>query len=320
MILGLSHIALTVSALDESIKYYRENFGFTVLSDAERKGEWVDKITGIPGFHTRTVYLSVTPYRHMEVFGFFNPKTILPEKDAGLHVGILYCAFMGGGEKSFSPFEVSAEKQKGSKQLGDIGEGPYPGRRVSTWRDPDGLLLKIIEPENEERVDQKGATKEFLYPGMVVENIGESILFYRDVLGLGIADQGGPSLEKNSPAKDGLQSSVRWVLLRAQAGSCLKLVQPVNFKILPAAPWKMQRVGFTHVAFGVKNLEEFYLELTKRNVNFKAPPQSIIAGPHQGGKAVYLTTPEGLTLEFIDSPLIQEEGKSWSGSLCGESF
>ena len=227
---------------------------------------------------------------------------------------------MGGGKKGFSPFKASAEKQKGSEQIGDIGEGPYRGRQVSTLRDPDGLLLKIIEPENEERVDQKGATKEFLYPGMVVENIIESILFYRDVLGLGIADQGGPSLEKNSPAKDEPQRPVRWVLLQAQAGTCLKLMQPVNRKILPAAPWKMQRVGFTHVAFGVKNLEEFYLELTKKNVNFKSPPQSIIAGPHQGGKAVYLTTPEGLTLEFIDSPLIQEEMKTWSGSSYGESF
>ena len=320
MILGLSHIALTVSALEDSIKYYRENFGFTVLSDAERKGEWVDKITGIPGFHTRTVYLSVTPYRHLEVFGFFNPKTILPEKDAGLHVGILYCAFMGGGQKSFSPFEVSGEKQEWSKQIGDAGEGPYRGRQVATLRDPDGQLLRIIEPKNGERADPKEAIKEFLYPAMVVENIGESVLFYRDVLGLEIADQGGPSLEKTSPEKDGLQRPVRWVLLRAQAGSCLKLIQPVNFKILPAGPWKMQRVGFTHVAFGVKNLEEFYLELTKRNVNFKAPPQSITAGPHQGGKAVYLTTPEGLTLEFIDSPLIQEEGKTRSGSFCGESF
>jgi len=46
MILGLSHMGLTVSNLDQSLKYYRENFGFKVLSNAERKGDWIDKMTG----------------------------------------------------------------------------------------------------------------------------------------------------------------------------------------------------------------------------------------------------------------------------------
>jgi hypothetical protein len=33
----------------------------------------------------------------------------------------------------------------------------------------------------------------------------------------------------------------------------------------------------------------------------------VINGPHKGGKCVYLTPPYGITLEFIDSPLTQEE-------------
>jgi hypothetical protein len=102
--------------------------------------------------------------------------------------------------------------------------------------------------------------------------------------------------------------SVRWALLRSKTGFCVKLLSPVNSTILPAAPWKMQRIGFTHVAFGVENLERFYLKL-KDKVNFKSPPTSVSAGPHQGGQAVYLTSPEGITLEFIDSPLIRESWK-----------
>ena len=91
MILGLSHMGLTVSKLDSSLHYFQENFGFTILSDAERRGEWVEKITGIPGFHTRTVYLSLSPCRHFEVFGFFHPQAIPPERENHFRVGILGC-------------------------------------------------------------------------------------------------------------------------------------------------------------------------------------------------------------------------------------
>ncbi len=299
MILGLSHIGLTVNALDDCLNFYRETLGFTVLSDAERKGEWVDKITGIPGFHTRTVYLSVTPYRHMEVFGFFNPRTIPPEKNAGLRVGILYCAFMAKGRQNF-------DSLAGAKAIGNPKEGPYRGREVPL-QDPDGLLLRVIEPEGEERAEQRGLIRDFLYPAIVVVDIDESNLFFRDVLGMAIMSEGISSLEKENQEKDRLQWPFRWVLFRAPAGTCLKLIQPLNLEILPAEPWKMQRVGFTHVALGVKNLEEFYLELTKREVNFKSSPQPVTIGPHQGGKAVYLSAPDGLTLEFIESPLIREE-------------
>ena len=223
MILGLSHIGLTVSALDDSLNFYRETLGFTVLSDAERKGEWVDKITGIPGFHTRTVYLSVTPYRHMEVFGFFNPQTIPPEKNAGLRVGILYCAFMAKGRQNF-------DSLAGAKAVGNPKEGVYRRQQVVPLQDPDGLLLRVIEPEGEERAEQRGLIRDFLYPAIVVANIDESNLFFRDVLGMAIMSEGISSLEKESQEKDRLQWPFRWVLFRAPTGTCLKLIQPLNLE------------------------------------------------------------------------------------------
>ena len=66
----------------------------------------------------------------------------------------------------------------------------------------------------------------------------------------------------------------------------------------------MERTDLSHAPFGVENLGEYYLKL-KNKVNVKSPPTSV-AGPHQGGQAVYLTSPEKITLEFIDSPLIRE--------------
>jgi catechol 2,3-dioxygenase-like lactoylglutathione lyase family enzyme len=161
--------------------------------------------------------------------------------------------------------------------------------------------------EKIERMKTQSATVDLLYPAFLVENIENSLSFYRDLLGLNVEGQGEHPFEQIETDAESAGKSVRWGLLRGKTGLCVKLLSPVNFTILPAAPWKMQRIGFTHVAFGVENLEGYYGGL-KDKVNFKSPPISVSVGPHQGGQAVYLTSPDGITLEFIDSPLIRE---SW---------
>jgi lactoylglutathione lyase len=161
--------------------------------------------------------------------------------------------------------------------------------------------------EKFERMETPWALADLRYPVFLVENMEGSLSFYGDLLGLRVDARG-----KNSPGQIEDEGgtpgkSVRWAVLRGKAGFCLKLVSPAGSEILPAAPWKMQRIGFTHAAFGVEDLEGYYLRL-KDKVNFKSPPTSVNAGPHKGGQAVYLTSPDGITLEFIDSPLIRE---SW---------
>ena len=305
MIVGLSHIGVTVSKIEDSLKYYQETMGFKMLSDAERKGEWVDKITGIPGFHTRTVYLAVTPHRHLEVFGFFNPKTIPPEKD-GLKVGFLYCVFLGGGQRSFLPLAGTGQQTKLSKWVERLEEESYRGSPSATQLDPDELILRIIEARGNCEKGEQGLIQRFLYPCVIIENIEVSLHFFRDTLGLEIESRGNYSLEPNIPEGNGFPRKVRWALLKAPYGSCLQLLQPLDVPIQPSGPWQMQRIGFTHMAFGVKDLDAYYRVLAGKGVNFKSPPVSVTAGPHEGGKAVYLTSPDGITLEFIDSPLIKE--------------
>lgn len=306
MILGLSHMGLTVSKLDSSLGYYQKNLGFTVLSDAERKGEWVEKITGIPGFHTRTVYLSLSPCHHFEVFGFFHPQAIPPERESRFRVGIPGCVLNTDRLESLSVREDPEEARRWASLLGKKEE-PFSECRVTHLKDPDGLSLRVLE-EKIERMKAQAALADLRYPIFLVENMEASLSFYVDLLGLHVDGQGKNSHgeiegESATPGK-----SVRWAVLRSKAGFCLKLVSLPNSEILPAAPWMMQRIGFTHAAFGVENLGGYYLRL-KDKVNFKSPPTPVNAGPHKGGQAVYLTSPEGITLEFIDSPLIQESWK-----------
>jgi len=306
MILGLSHMGLTVSKLKSSLHYYQKNFNFKVLSDAERKGEWVEKITGIPGFHTRTVYLSLSPYHHFEVFGFFYPKVIPMERENHFQVGILGCVLKTDRVESLLVRDDPEEARRWVRLLGRQEE-PFTGCRVIHLKDPDGLSLKVVEEEIG-GIKTQSALIDLLYPVFLVENMETSLSFYCDLLGLNVGGQGKNFLGEIEGDASSAGRSVRWAVLQGKSGFCLKLVSPVDSEILQAPPWKMQRIGFTHVAFGVENLGEYYLKL-KDKVNFKSPPMSVSAGPHQGGQAVYLTNPDGMTLEFIDSPLIRESWK-----------
>jgi len=295
MILGLSHVGLSVKDLDASVQYYQETFGFQVLSDAERKGEWIARITGIPNFHTRTVYLSVAPHMHLELFGFYSPRVVPAEKASLPRVGISYCTFIAKDLNNLTHLVKVAKDQDPADSIWNTVAELYEEGQIVSLLDPNQLTLRIIEVKDEGSASHALFERITLCPAIVVQDVEASLRFYRDILGLEIGRQAKPRKEP-----------IHWVLLEGPSGICLQLIQPLNTDVLPAGPWRMEQIGFTHIALAVKNLEKLYEELTGRGVRFKSSPQAVTVGPHEGGKIVYFTTPEGIVLEFIDSPLTLE--------------
>ena len=204
MILGLSHVGATVKDLDDSLRFYEKTMGFHVLSDAERKGEWIDKVTGIPNFHTRTVYLSVTPYQHLELFGFFNPKVVPAEKTAPSCVRISCCAMIAGGLDNLK----GLTNAQGDEELPDsIRNGLILSSekcRNLSLQDPSQLNLRIIGPKEERSAKPASFEVRSLFPVIVVQDIEGSLGFYRDTLDLEIGAQGNTRAESEGiPEKEG---------------------------------------------------------------------------------------------------------------------
>ena len=65
---------------------------------------------------------------------------------------------------------------------------------------------------------------------------------------------------------------------------------------------RTNNVGSSHVALLVENLEETYLELKSKGVEFRSPPIEITHGANRGGWAVYLLDPDGITIELFQPP------------------
>jgi catechol 2,3-dioxygenase-like lactoylglutathione lyase family enzyme len=306
MILGLSHVGLTVSNLGRSLDYYRENLGCEVLSDAERKGDWIDKLTGIPGFHSRTVYLMVTASHHIEMFGFINPQVIPPEDPAKMRAGILYCVLRREGQER-SPAPPKSMGRHEWPALMEEREPSFPGENETIWEDPDGVPLKIIQGVNARQTGRMGKAVDLLYPIFLTSQFDRALDFYHNLLGLKVYDHGIPPAEPAPSREAGRKGSTKWALLGTADRPFLKLVGMLEAATSSAKTWQMHKVGLSHAAFGVTHLDDYYLDLGKRGVDFRSTPQSVTLGPHRGGKAVYLNTPDGMVLEFIDSPGIQEQ-------------
>jgi catechol 2,3-dioxygenase-like lactoylglutathione lyase family enzyme len=61
-------------------------------------------------------------------------------------------------------------------------------------------------------------------------------------------------------------------------------------------------VGNSHISLVVDDLQAAYQELQASGVQFRSPPVKITRGANRGGWAVYLTDPDGITVELFQRP------------------
>lgn len=60
--------------------------------------------------------------------------------------------------------------------------------------------------------------------------------------------------------------------------------------------------GAAHICFDVKDIHVAYREMRARGVRFKSPPVEITSVANKGAWGVYLTDPDGITLELRQPP------------------
>jgi catechol 2,3-dioxygenase-like lactoylglutathione lyase family enzyme len=62
------------------------------------------------------------------------------------------------------------------------------------------------------------------------------------------------------------------------------------------------RPGNSHICMLVDDLRASYHDLVTRGVQFKSEPVEITTGPNAGGLVIYLSDPDGYTLELFQPP------------------
>jgi len=54
----LRHVGITVTHLQESINFYRNNFGFSIIREMDESGDHIDRFSGLKGIDVRTVKMA----------------------------------------------------------------------------------------------------------------------------------------------------------------------------------------------------------------------------------------------------------------------
>jgi len=138
--------------------------------------------------------------------------------------------------------------------------------------------------------------KEVRHIGIVVNNIENSLKFYRDLLGLKIIkdmDEQGVYID-NMLSLDNVQ--VRTVKLSADTGNTL--IELLDFKSHNDNEVRnFYTIGASHIALTVDNLEDLYKHLSANNIKFNAPPQK---SPDGIVKVTFCNDPDGTPIELVE--------------------
>ncbi|KAA5971680.1 VOC family protein [Pantoea sp. M_9] len=134
--------------------------------------------------------------------------------------------------------------------------------------------------------------------GFSVRNIEESLFFWTQILGGELLRQGkmsGPIIDEVTGARG---ADVRMALLEL-AGFKIELLQYDNIK-QPEEPSAPYIPGYAHLAFIVDDLDTLLRRVSEYGWKTPGKPQTILSGPMQGTRVVYLQSPDGQTLELMD--------------------
>lgn len=140
--------------------------------------------------------------------------------------------------------------------------------------------------------------------GLTVTDIERSIVFYRDLLGMELIGR-RPSVTADYVARQTGYKNVELNVASFRVGrNSPQTLEVVQYMTAPGEPSDQatNRPGNSHICMLVDDLRASYHDLVTRGVQFKSEPVEITAGPNAGGLVIYLSDPDGYTLELFQPP------------------
>jgi lactoylglutathione lyase len=138
------------------------------------------------------------------------------------------------------------------------------------------------------------------HTSFTVSNLEQSIAFYVENLGFELLYVRPEIKNRYFRAIIGWPDAVIKGAMLAIPGTThqLELFEYVHPRGEPADV-RTNNPGSAHVSYFVDDLHAFYAVLTAKGVQFRSPPVALDEGPNQGGFALYMLDPDGITIELF---------------------
>ena len=143
-IIAADHTGITVSNLEESLKFWRDVLGFEFSHSAHQTGERPEQITGVKGAELKLAVLKTPSGQKIELLEYFAPadrrRVNLRPCDIGhVHVALI----VDNLDAVLQRIAASGWKAAGKPQT--LTQGPNAGKRVVYVRDPDGTTIEFMQ-------------------------------------------------------------------------------------------------------------------------------------------------------------------------------
>jgi catechol 2,3-dioxygenase-like lactoylglutathione lyase family enzyme len=141
---AIAHFGITVGDLDRSIAFYRDVLGFGVGPTIERPGDYAERLTGVSGARLAivavsspgaSVFLELVQY----LDGAGTRAKTRPCDSGTAHV----CFTTDRFDETTAALETAGVPFLG--EVCRIPAGPRAGKRVVYLRDPDDVVLELVE-------------------------------------------------------------------------------------------------------------------------------------------------------------------------------
>lgn len=141
--LSVGHVGITVSDLDRSVRFYRDALGFEVSPPVQVSGPFFEQVTGVPGCVIDVVFARGLGHV-IELLCFRAPADKKTSTLRACDPGFWHLCFK---VKDIDRV-VRTIRESGFEALSEVQtavDPPVQGLRVVYARDPDGVVLEMIE-------------------------------------------------------------------------------------------------------------------------------------------------------------------------------
>ena len=140
------------------------------------------------------------------------------------------------------------------------------------------------------------------HTGITVSNLEASLAFWRDVLGFEVshaAHQEGELAQEITGVKG---AEIKLVVLEAPGGHKIELLEYLAPADRKRAHLRPCDVGSLHIALLVDDLDLVLERIAASGWKAAGKPQTLTRGPNAGKRVVYVSDPDGTTIEFMQMP------------------
>ena len=195
VVVAVDSIGMTVSDIDRSVAFYSNVLAFKPVSDVEVDGPEYDQLWGIFGVRARVVRMQLGA-QQLELIEFLAPPDVRPIPVPSYSHDLWFQHFaivVRDMEAAWAQLRKHHVRQISPRpQTIPISNPAAAGIKAIKFRDPDGHNLELLWfPEGKGNPNwKKPGSNLFLgidHTAMTVRSTENSIMFYRDLLGMTVA-------------------------------------------------------------------------------------------------------------------------------------